>query len=104
MAAKFTVDGSDVTVCLEYTAPIAKAQDVIGDAAHYLYDHGKGDHGTDEEPTTFDDLSNQDKLDLVDAHVKQVILDLSNAYMINVAKEAARVAAESDIAETHDLG
>ncbi len=104
MWVKCTVDGSEVTVCLEYIASIAKSQDVIGYVAHYLYDHGKGDHGTDEEPTTFEDLSNQDKLDLVDAHVKQVILDLSNTYMINVAKEAARIAAESDIAETHDLG
>jgi len=54
------------TTITEYTrADTAVIIDKYSKAAKYLFNKGRGDHGTEEEPRTFDDLSNQEKLQLV---------------------------------------
>lgn len=63
---------------------------VIGDAAALLFERGQGDHGTEEKPKTFEDLTAQDKLNLVKAHQKQVILDLANTGKSQKAQTVAR--------------
>lgn len=90
MAGSFVVDGSDVTITFEYTTNQTKAQSIIGDSAHYLWDKGFGDHGTDKEPVFFDDLTNQQKLNVVDEYVKKSILDTSNTYKSVEAQNLAR--------------
>ena len=79
MAGTFEIMGSDIRVHFEYQAPSATVQNIVGAAAEYLY------NGED-----FDSLSNQEKLDLVDAHVKSVIIALANTFKSQVAQAAAR--------------
>ena len=90
MTAKFTVDGSNLIINFQYTAPVVRATEVAVSAAHYLWEHGYGDHGTEEEPILFDDLTNQEKLNLVDKHVKRVVLDIAKDYHVNARQEAER--------------
>ena len=93
MTAKFVVDGSNLIINFQYTAPVVRATEVAVSAAHYLWEHGYGDHGTDEEPITFDDISNQEKLNLLDKHVLRVIMDIAQDYHVNARQEAERILA-----------
>ena len=72
MTAKFTVIGTDIKVSFEYTAKLAMVQSIVGACAEYLFEHGYGDHGTEEVPIQFGSLTNQQKLDIVDAHIRRV--------------------------------
>ncbi len=94
MAAAFEVDGNNLMIKFEYAGPLAKTQEVAVAAAHYLWEHGYGDHGTDEEPILFDDLSNNEKLVLIDKHVKRVIMDAAHTYHVNARQSAERKAAQ----------
>ena len=93
MTAKFVVDGSNLIISFQYTAPVVRATEVAVLAAHYLWEHGYGDHGTEEEPILFDDISNQDKLNLLDQHVLRVIMDIAQDYHVNARQEAERILA-----------
>jgi len=93
MTAKFTVDGSNLVISFEYSAPLVQTTEVAVSAAHYLWEHGYGDHGTDEEPILFDDISNQDKLNLLDKHVLRVIMDIAQDYYVNSRQEAEGILA-----------
>ena len=93
MTAKFTVDGSNLVINFQYSAPVDRATEVTVSAAHYLWEHGYGDHGTEEEPILFDDLTNQDKLNLLDQHVLRVIMDIAQDYHVNARQEAERILA-----------
>ena len=90
MTAEFEVIGSDIKVHFEYQAPSATVQSIVGSASEYLFDKGFGDHGDEENPIVYADLSNQDKLDLVDAHVKSVIIALANTFKSIRAQDEAR--------------
>lgn len=100
MSAQFQLDGSNTIVTFEYEALTAKIQDIVGGASEYLWDKGKGDHGTDETPIVFGDLTNQQKLNIVDEYVKDSIVSLANTYKSNEAQDAAR---ELEAASEHTL-
>ena len=99
MAAVFEVENGSLRVTFTYVSPTAKMQEVAEDAAHYLWEHGYGDHGTEEEPIEFEDLTNQGKLDLIDQHVKRVIIDIATDYHVNNEQFLAREAAQEYAAE-----
>ena len=82
MSAKFTVDGNNTKIIFEYTAPTVMIQEILGDASHYLWKN--------EEENPFSEATNQEKLDVLDAHVKQVILDLANTFKSLKAQNEAR--------------
>lgn len=90
MASSFTVNGANTKVTFEYTAPTATIQNIIGGGAEYLWDHGFGDHGTPETPVLFSSLTNNQKLDIVEDHLKKVMLDLANTQKSIKAQELAR--------------
>ena len=104
MTAVFEVLNGDVTVRFEYTADLTKVQTVISDAAHRLWDTGAGYHGTKNSPILFDDISNQQKVDIVDQYVKQEILALARNYLTTISRNAAVVQAELDANDIYDLG
>jgi hypothetical protein len=104
MTAKFVVKDENVTVLFEYTAPTEKVQAAIINAAHYLWDHGHGNHGTEEAPIEFDDLTNMQKLQIVDQHLKRVILDTARTYATNSAQVVARNQAIIDSENDNSLG
>ena len=63
-------------------------------AAEYLFNHGLGDHGTEEKPITFESLTAAQKLTLVTDYQKQVVVDLANTQKVNKAMESARATEE----------
>lgn len=96
MSATFNVSGGNTTITINYTAVTAKVQDTIGNAALNLWNRGLGDHGTEETPITFDSLTNQQKLNLVDEYVLRIIRDLAKTQNILTQSDAAKSTAESE--------
>jgi len=82
----FTTADGKTKVSFKYEATTTKIQAVVGDCAEALFDRGLGDHGTEEEPKVFADLSNQDKLDLIDEYIKKVIVNTANAKKLDKVK------------------
>ncbi len=101
MTGTFKQNNGTTTVTFEYEADTTKVQTTVGDAAHYLFDHGYGDHGTEESPIVWADLSNQDKLDIVDKHLVKVIKDAAKTYHIVSAGDTARDTAQEEIENIH---
>ena len=100
MTANFEVLNGELMITFEYQAETTKVQAIVEDAAEYLWNHGYGDHGADEEPILFEDLTNQQKLNLVDLHVRRVILDLANSWK---STEAQRIARETETESEYEL-
>jgi hypothetical protein len=94
MAGTYSVNGANVTLKFEYTTTIAEALSIVGDCAEYLWNHGYGDHGTDEVPIRLVDLTDQDKVNLVDQHIVRVVVDCANTHKSQKAQDAAREAEE----------
>ena len=91
MTSKFTIDGTDTTITFSWTALTENIISIVGDCSEYLWEHGYGDHGTEETPIVFDDLNNNQKLALVEAHLKDVIINASNTFKSVRAQDAARL-------------
>ena len=96
MTATVTVNGQQATITFEYTGALSNMQALALTAAEYLFDHGYGDHGTDDQPRVFSDLSNAERLDMLDQHVRRVLMDAARAHLVASAIDAARDQAESD--------
>ncbi len=92
--ATFTVNGVNTTISFIYTAPTASIISIVGDAGELLYGRDIGNifTGPDDSPvlTPYTSLTNQQKLNVVDGYLKQVILTLSNTAKANRAVDAAR--------------
>ena len=95
MSSKFTVIGQETKITFEWTKPTTIIQLIVGDCAEYLWNHGYGDKGTEEAPILFSSLSNNQKLALVEAHLKDVIINASNTFKSNKAQTIAREAEEA---------
>jgi len=91
MTSKFTISGDQTTITFSWTALTEKIVSIVGDCSEYLWEHGYGDHGTEETPIVFDDLNNNQKLALVEAHLKDVIINASNTFKSVRAQDAARL-------------
>ena len=85
------ISGTNVIVTATWTKPIEVSQRAANDAAAWFFDNG-GNHG--EDPRTFEDLSNQEKLDIIYTHWTQVVVDAALAYRVNADMDAARSAVE----------
>ena len=94
MPSKFTIIGTETKITFEWTALTAKIQSIVGDCAEYLWDHGYGDKGSEEAPIVFDDLTNVQKLALVEEHLKDVIINAANTFKSIKAQDAARLLEE----------
>ena len=94
MTSKFTISGTETTITFSWTALTEKIVSIVSDCSEYLWEHGMGDKGTEEAPILFDDLNNNQKLALVEAHLKDVIINASNTFKSIKAQDAARDAEE----------
>jgi len=56
-----------------------------------LFNNGRGDHGSEEEPIVFADLSNTEKLNIVDDYIKEIIVNRANQFKLDEAKDAVEV-------------
>lgn len=105
MPASFVVEGDGtITIKYEYNADAQKVQDTIVDAAHYEYLVGDNRipwvmDGDERRP--FDDLNNQQKLNITFHRIKWLLLDEARADYINAATDAARELAESEVDDVH---
>lgn len=77
----------------DYSATTAIIDKKADQAAHYLFDVGRGNHGTPQAPRVYADLSLAEKLVILDAHVLSVILEASKSYVANLNANTARDAA-----------
>lgn len=82
------------TFTFSKTVESQKLLDMAEKAGRYLFSIGYGDHGTAEEPKTFDDLTNAQKLGILDGYIGTVLRDAARTWHITEAMEAARLAAE----------
>jgi len=90
MAGSFVVHGDGtITVAFSYTALADIVQATADAGAHALYTG---------EAEAWDDLSNQDKLDLLDGFVLSGIRELALGYLHNVRQAEARAHREEDVA------
>lgn len=102
MAASFRLNGDGtVTVTFAYTAVTVKAQETVNQAAAHVY-HVYPILDESGEIVPFENLTNQQKLNILDRHILRVILDAARANLVNEATEAARQAALGD--DSVDLG
>jgi len=96
------ITNGDRTITFEKTAASDKILAILDDCVHYLFDAGYGDHGTDEEPRTYDDQTTNEKLDMLDKHITRVIKEAAETFHVN---DSVRVARETAIADSDfDLG
>ena len=97
MAGKFVVDGDQTTVSFTWTALTTKVVATVDDAVAYLYPAIFGEV-LDAEGVLipFDELTNQQKLGVLDAWLLKGILDIAKEHNRNAAINAARDAANID--------
>lgn len=86
MTTTISTSNGTRTLKTENTAPNAKMDAVLANASELLFERGYGDHGTQETPIVFADLSTADKLAILDTHYRRVILDLSKQ-QIQITKQ-----------------
>ena len=103
MSINITTDSGNRTVELSYTAPIAKVDAVLDNAAQELHARGQGPNDEGGEAIAFGDLTNPQKLAMIDVYVRQVLVNMSNAGHTRAGVETARAtAAAENAANTFD--
>ena len=97
MAGNFVVNGDQTTVSFTWTALTTKVLATVNDAVGYLYPAIFGEV-LDAEGVLipFDELTNAQKLGVLDAWLLKGILDIAKEHNRNAAINAARDAANSD--------
>ena len=96
MTGTFEVNENNTKIVFEYEALTATILNIVEDASQHLFDKGYGNHGTEENPILFNELSNQEKLDIVDTHLKRVVINLANTYKSVKAQDNTRALEESN--------
>jgi hypothetical protein len=96
MAILFTnnQDGT-ARVDLSYINDLDKIVETLEEAARAIYQLERFQIKVDGETIPFDDLTNQQKLELVDDHVKSNIVKIARISYINGVVDAARINAEA---------
>jgi len=81
MAGTFLVDGDNTAINFNYVANTTKVSNALNDAVHYLYPATfRGPLDNEDPIIPFEELTNQQKLDVLDAWVRKTILDLAKQY------------------------
>ena len=104
MTTTYTATATTGTLTIKYVYDKAQIESVLVDACHYLWDHGQGPHGTEEEPITFAQLTVGQMEVMIDSHVRQVLIDAASTYKSLADQEAARAAAALAANTTYKLG
>lgn len=99
-----TVDDGTTTIIITYTGESQKVQDVLTDSAHKLHSEGFGPVNEGGEKVVWDDLTNSDKLALVDAFVKRSLLSYACTWHIKAGESARLIAARIEAWDKYDLG
>jgi len=89
-------------VRFDYSASSTKINSVLSDASKYLWKEVTDENGVVTNP--LDSATNQEKLDVIDRHVKTVLLNLAKTYRSNDDQRVARELAETNASTNYDLG
>ena len=97
MAGSFEVNGDGtITVAFMYTASADKITDTAGDAVAYLYPAIFAEPlEVEGAAPPLDELSNQQKLDVLDAWLRKSVLDFALQYDRQRIRDEATAAAEA---------
>ena len=100
MAVTVTKDSGDTTFKFEVTGLSTKLDPILEKWAEYVYNHGFGtvliespEEGQDSTKVDFDDLTNQQKLDAINARLKKLAVDEADTQEnddVKAAKEAEK--------------
>lgn len=93
MAATFTVQGQNLQIQFTYVAPTATMTEIATNAAHWLYDRRSMISAPGLKP--FDQLTNAEKLDLLDKEIVRIFTMMAKEYYIQNATHAAQVTAQT---------
>lgn len=99
MTVTITGSGANRTITWSKTKPAAIVLNGSDLAAQYFFSVGYGDHGTPEAPRTYNDLTNAEKLAILDQHLSRVVKDAAwTQHRINrrTADDAADATTETD--------
>ena len=88
MAGRFEIDGTDVTVTFEYKAPIDLVTSIVYAVAENLWVEELDEN--EEVINPFSEATAQAKLNVVDQHVVDVLVDMANSFKSVRAQELAR--------------
>ena len=97
MASSFTVDGTDLQIKMEWVGDADKIASTVLNAAHILHIRSGGE-------VAWEDLTNQDKLDILYRHFTSVGLALAREYVIMSAMDDARIVADGLFELENELG
>ena len=101
MPASFDVTSGRLEVTFTWDLPLEHGQETLVAAAHRIYNMLYVDPGNNRpDPPAFDDLSNQQKLNLVYDEAGEHIVQQAKAY---IRAEAKRLAQEAANLDTDDL-
>ena len=81
MNVTLTRDNGNSTLSITYTAETVAFEKFISGWAHYIYD---------DEMGLSDELTNQDKLDIIGTRIKEVALSEEHSYRSGKAQDIAR--------------
>jgi hypothetical protein len=82
------------TATFDFTGDIEIVPERLEQAAHYLWDHGYGDHGTEELPIQFGSLKSEDHIAILKAYFIKTVNEMANGYCASSYWKAAQEAAE----------
>jgi hypothetical protein len=92
-----STDGGNRTVTLEYTSTIEKVSTTLEKLAEIFYVYEGIGHVFDNGAIVpFDDLTNVQKLHVVDVGVRQYLVQKARDFYINSVIESARITAENE--------
>lgn len=98
-----TINNGTTTVTLTYTAATQKVSDVLTDAAQKLHGEGFGPVSEGGERVAWDDLTNPERLALIDAFVKRSVVNYARTWHIKAGESAGLIAARIEAQDKYDL-
>ena len=103
MTTTYTVNGTNGTLDITFTAPRTQIENVLNDAVHSLFDRGYGNHGTDGL-RQYSALTTTEKAAIVDQYTKETYVALAVAYKADADALTAKNAVLATAATNYGLG
>lgn len=95
MAVTITNNGDTTgTITFEATTDFDRLFLIASNWAEYIWNHGYGDHGTDEAPIVYADLSNAEKFALINQRIIDVGKAEAQTNYVNAQQNEARATAK----------
>lgn len=104
MSAHFVRTNGNVNLVHEFEEASELPVTTVEDCSHALWNRGMGDHGTEEEPIFWDDLTEDDMLAIQHIYLRQTMMGLAEEYQREIFDEVAKASTQVAVDERHGLG